>query len=66
MATSVELSIPEDAKVRVRRSVIRTILGELVTHGLTLEQAVQSVEHLINAEVDEVLERCHLSNSAEA
>lgn len=63
---TIELDIPTDVKTRVRRSVIRTILGELVAHGLTLDQAVQSIEHLIKVETDEILERCHLSNKAEA
>jgi hypothetical protein len=46
--------------------VIRTILTELVTHGLNIDQAVESIEHLINAETDEILARSHLSNRAEA
>ena len=64
--STIELDIPADAKTRVRRNVIRTILSELVAHGLNLDQAVQSIEHLIRAESDEILERCHLSNKAEA
>ncbi len=63
---TIELDIPADAKTRVRRNVIRTILSELVAHGLNLDQAMQSIEHLIKAETDEILERCHLSNRAEA
>jgi hypothetical protein len=63
---TIELDIPADAKTRVRRNVIRTILGELVAHGLNLDQAAESIEHLIKAETDEILSRCHLSNKAEA
>ncbi len=66
MSANIELDIPADAKTRVRRNVIRTILGELVSHGLTLEQAIQSIEHLVKVETDEILDRCHLSNKAEA
>ena len=64
--STIELDIPADAKTRVRRSVIRAILGELVAHGLNLDQAVQSIEHLIKAETDEIVDRCNLSNKAEA
>ena len=63
---TIELDIPADAKTRIRRSVIRTILGELVAHGLNIDQAADSIEHLIKAETDEILSRCHLSNKAEA
>jgi hypothetical protein len=66
MTSTIKLDIPADAKTRVRRSVIRTILTELVGHGLNLDQAAESIEHLINAETDEILARCHLSNKAEA
>lgn len=63
---TIELDIPTDAKTRVRLNVIRTILGELVAHGLNLEQAAESIEHLIKAEIDEIIDRSHLSNKAEA
>jgi len=66
MRSTIELDIPADAKTRVRRNVIRTILSELVIHGLNLDQATQSIERLINVETDEILARCHLSNKAEA
>lgn len=65
MSKTVELNIPDDAKTRVRRNVIRAILGELVSHGLNIEQAIQSIEQLITVETNEILERCHLSNKAE-
>jgi len=66
MPSIIELDIPADAKTRARLSVIRALLGELVAHGINLDQAVQSIEHLIKAETDEILDRCHLSNKAEA
>lgn len=66
MNSTIQLDIPADAKTRVRRNVIRTILCELVSHGLNLEQAIESIEHLVKVETDEILDRCHLSNRAEA
>lgn len=66
MNQTIKLDIPVDAATRARRNIIRAVLDELVTHSLSLDQATQSIEHLIKAETDQILERCHLSNKAEA
>jgi hypothetical protein len=66
MTRTINLDIPTDAKTRSRLSVIRTILSELVGHGLNLDQAVQSIEYLIKVETDDIIDRCNLSNKAEA
>lgn len=65
MTSTIQLDILADSKTRVRRNVIRAILTELVGHGLNLNQAAESIEHLINVEIDEILARSHLSNKSE-
>lgn len=66
MSKTINLDIPADTATRVRQSVIRQILSELVSHGLNLDQATDAIDHLIKADADKVLERSHLSNRAEA
>lgn len=66
MNKTINLNIPADAATRARQSVIREILHGLIAHSLNLDQATQAMEHLVKAETDLILERCHLSNKAEA
>jgi hypothetical protein len=63
---NVKLDIPEDARTRIRRSVIREILIALATHELNIDQASQSIEHIIKAETDQIIDRSNLSNKDEA
>ena len=56
MAMTINLDIPTDAMVRARRNVIRTILGELVSHNLNIEQATQAMEHLMASDVEPLKE----------
>lgn len=51
MAATIELDIPADPNVRARQSVIRTILSDLTSHQITMEEAIKSLDHLAIASV---------------
>ena len=46
MSNTVNLNIPTDSATRVRQSVIRDILKDLVSHQMTMDEAVKALDHL--------------------
>ena len=48
MASTIKLDIP-DAKTGARHSVIRSILRDMVSHSITMEEAIKSIDHLTTA-----------------
>lgn len=45
MSKTIKLDIP-DAVTGARQSVIRSVLRDLVSHAITMEEAVKSIDHL--------------------
>jgi hypothetical protein len=45
MSKTIKLDIP-DAVTGARQSVIRSVLKDLVSHSITMEAAVKSIDHL--------------------
>lgn len=48
MSKTIQLDIP-DAATGARQSVIRSILKDLVSHSITMDMAVKSIDHLTAA-----------------
>lgn len=46
MSTSINLNIPADSETRVRQGVIRDVLKDLVSHQMTMDEAVKALDHL--------------------
>jgi hypothetical protein len=49
MTNTIDLTIPRNAPIRARRRVLNTLLGELLSHRSTIDQTIESIEHLLDA-----------------
>lgn len=50
MSNTIVLDIPEDARERVRKSVMTSTLKRLVRHDLNLDQAIAELESLFRSQ----------------
>jgi hypothetical protein len=45
MSKTINLNLPDPA-IRARHNVIRSILEDLVSHEITMDEAVKSIDHM--------------------
>ena len=51
MSKTINLDIPASAEVRARRSVITSLLDEMLSHEITKEQVVLAIDDMVSVAI---------------
>ena len=63
MNKTIQLNIPEDTATRIRQSMLQSILTSLVTHEISMSEAIRSIEDLISVERAQYTGRTRAGNN---